>query len=192
MRLNVWRVVAFFLLIVLSVGFGFAFDAAATAMERHNHPRPTEFAEAIKQNAEDYGIPEAILWATANTGSGFASNAVSSDGRVGLMQLTPAQFSFISEELLGKETPDAGLLYDPETNLQCGAAWLSYLYERYDIWELVYVAYHTGTETVDTWLSDPEYTDNGVLTEIPDKEAAQYAETMQKAVETYRKLYYKT
>lgn len=191
MKLNVWRVTAFLLLIALSVAFGFAYDAITTAVERQKHPRPTELSALVQDASEQYGIPEAIVWATVKENSDFASNAVSQNGRIGLMQLTPEQFAFISQEVLGKETPDVGLLYSPETNLNCGVAWLSYLYEHYGVWDLVFAAYHAGTDTVDAWLTSPKYTDeNGVLTEIPDKTAASYVKSMNKAVDLYRKLYY--
>ncbi len=191
MRWDIRRVVAFLLLLALSVGFGFAFDAAATAIERRNHPRPEALAKPIAAYAEEFGIPETILWAVAYQSSGFASNAVAEDGAVGLMQLTPEQFTFITQEILGEQTHDTGLLYDPDTNLRCGAAWLSYLYEHYSVWDLTFAAYRVGTETVDAWLTDPDYTDEeGRLTEIPDRKVASYVKQMEQAVEAYRTLYY--
>lgn len=193
MRITVWRVVAFFLLIAVSVGFGFGFDAAATAIEKHNHPRPEALTDAVHQNAESYGIPEAVLWATLKVGSNFTSNAVSDSGEIGLMQLTPARFTFICTELHGTEAQDAGMLYDPATNLRAGSAYLSYLYGRYGVWEHVYAAYRAGTETVDAWLADPERVSaQGVLTDIPDNAVASYVKNMKKAVETYTTLYYET
>ena len=191
MRMNLRRLEILLLLLALSVGFGFAFDGIATAVERHSYPMDESIAPLIAKNADDYGVPPAVLWATACVGSGFASNAVSSDGAVGLMQITPARFAFICAELLDGKVMDAGMLYEPATNLQCGAAWLSHLYEHYHVWELVYVAYHLGTEQVDAWLADPSYTDeNGILKEIPDGSAEKYATEMAKAVEIYTKLYF--
>ncbi len=193
MKLTVWRVLAFLLLIALSVGFGFAFDAAATAIEKHNYPRPDSLAEAVSREAAAYALPEAVIWATMQTGSEFASNAVSPEGRIGLMQLTPERFDAIRAELLGLEPTDPGMLYDPATNLSTACAWLSYLYEHYGVWELVFAAYHVGTDTVDAWLSDPTLTDqSGVLTAIPDKDVADYTARMQKAVSYYEKLYYQS
>ena len=191
MKLNIWRVAAFFLLIALSIGFGFAFDAAATALERQRYPRAEEYTELVSHYAEKYAIPEAVVWATIKTGSNFASNAVSQNGAVGLMQLTPARFDFIFRELLGRESPESGLLYDPETNLEAGCAWLSYLYDRYLVWDLVFAAYHTDTDTVDGWLTDPDCIDeSGILVRIPDPEAKSYMNTMEKTVTLYRELYY--
>lgn len=192
MKLNVWRVAAFCLLLAVAIGFGLAFDAIATSIERSNHPRPAEWSSLIEETAREYGIPEMILWAIVCEGSGFASNATSKDGRIGLMQLSPTRFAEISRELFGKEDPDTRLLYDPETNLRYGTAWLSHLYEQYGIWELAYAAYYAGTDTVNAWLSDPAYIDeNGILKKIPDPHTKSYVTNVKESVELYRKLYYK-
>lgn len=191
MRLTAWRVGAFLLLIALSIGFGFGFDAVATAVERSNHPRPEGLAPSVAENAASYGIPEHILWATLKVNSDFTSNAVSDGGAIGLCQLTPAQFSFICTELLGTEAQDAGMLYDPATNLRAGSAYLSYLYDRYGVWNHTFAAYRAGTEAVDAWLADPALvSEQGVLTEIPNPETAEFVESMQKAVRYYAELYY--
>ena len=115
MKWNIWRTAALLLLLAVSVGFGFAFDAVATAIERSHHPQPEQWRTLIEENAELYGIPEVSLWAIVSEGSGFSSNAVSADGRIGLMQLSPEKFAQISLELFGKSDPDPRLLYDPAT-----------------------------------------------------------------------------
>lgn len=193
MKITSRHVGIFCLILVLSIGFGFGFDAIATAIEKSIYPRPDELFDNVCEQADANGLPEAIVWATICCGSEFASNAHSEDGRIGLMQLTPEQFDLIRVTLLGLEPTDEGLLYDPKTNLSSGCAWLSYLYEHYGVWELVFAAYRTGTETVDAWLSDSDLIDeNGILEEIPDKEIARYVKDMQKAVAYYGKLYYET
>lgn len=191
MKWNATRLTALLLLIALSIGFGFAFDAVATAIERHRYPRPEWLQAAVQNRAERYAVPETVIWAVMRNGSGFESNAVSEDGRIGLMQLTSEQFSLIAQEIMEIDTPDTGLLYDPSTNLEYGVAYLSYLYRQYGVWDLVFAAYRAGTQTVDAWLTSPEYTDeNGVLLEIPDRGVAQSVKKMNKAVALYRSLYY--
>ena len=192
MKFNLRHVIAFLLLIALSIGFGFGFDAIATAIEESNHPRPEELNESVVENAKAFGIPEAVIWSTVKNGSDFASNAVSDRGEIGLMQISPERFDRICTELLS-ENPDARMLYDPETNLRAGSAWISYLYGRYGIWEHVYAAYFAGTEQVDAWLGDASLlSEQGVLTDIPDEATAAYVEDMTDAVECYTKLYYQT
>ncbi len=192
MKWNVRRITALLLLVALSVGFGFAFDAVATAIERNRYPRPEWLQTAVQNRAERYAVPEIMIWAVMRNGSGFESDAVSEDGRIGLMQLTPAHFTFIAQEIMEIDAPDAGLLYDPATNLEYGVAYLSYLYRQYGVWDLVFAAYCAGTQTVDAWLVSPEYTDeHGILIEIPDRTVAQFVKKTNKAVELYRALYYK-
>ena len=191
MKLTAGRVVAVLLLIALSVGFGFAFDAIATQIEQGNHPRPEELAPLVQENSVGYGLPEHTVWALLKVSSDFQSNAVSPNGAIGLCSLTPAQFSFICTKLHGGEELNDGLLYDPETNLRAGAAYLSYLYDRYGVWDHAFAAYRAGTDAVDAWLQSAELiSDQGVLTEIPDDEAAAFVSAMQKAVHYYSKLYY--
>ena len=146
---------------------------------------------SYRKLAAKYGIPEVILWATVRTESGFASNLEGKDGGIGLMQLTPAEFAMIQTEILGEAPEDAGRLYDPQKNLTCGAAYLSYLYERYGVWETVFAAFDAGTETVDAWLSNPEYASEfGTLASIPNAKTARYVRDVEKARELYIKLYF--
>ena len=191
MKLTVWRVTAFFLLIALSIGFGFGFDAAMTAVERKQYPMEASLAESVRRESEQYGIPETVLWATLQVGSGFASNHVSETGEIGLMQLTPVQFDFVCTEIWGKETMETGMLYDPATNLSAGSAYLSYLYSRYGVWEQVFAAYASTPETVDAWLKNPDCVSaQGVLQNIPDKQVDSYVCSVKEAVAQYTKLYY--
>ena len=192
MRINAPRVIAFFLLIALSVGFGFAFDAIMGAVERHKYPIVVELADDVHEKATEYNIPEPVLWATLHETGGFESNRVS-DGAIGLMQITPERFAFICTELWGEEVRDAGLLYDPDTNLDAGCAWLSYLYRYYGVWEHAHAAYYVGTETVDAWLANPDLLDErGILSEIPDGRVAEYVKAVIKTTEYYEKLYYES
>lgn len=193
MKWNIYRLVAFLLLIALSVGFGFAYDGIATAIERKQYPKDPATAALIIQNAERYSIPETVLFATVRTQSRFVSNVVSEDGRIGLTQLSPEVFSFVCTQLLNRAQTESGMLYDPATNIEAGAAYLSYLYDRYGVWDTVYAAYCMGTDTVDIWLSTPEMvTPQGTLTHIPNSTAAKYVKDMRRAVDLYYELYYKS
>lgn len=174
-------------LLLLSVGFGLLFDAVMTSIERHRYPMPEEYREQIAVCADEYGVPETILWALVRNGSDFASNAKNGD-RVGLTQLTAEEFSFVCTEVWGEEERDAGLLYDPETSLRAGAAYLSWLYRRYGVWDTVYAAYHAGTTAVDRW-SLTEADSLGRIN-FPDEATADFVDEMNTAVEYYAKLYF--
>lgn len=191
MKMNLRHTVALLLLIALSIGFGFAFDAVATAIEKNRYPQSDDLAPLVSQSATEFGLPETVLWAFIRNESNFQSDLVSADGSIGLMQLTPEQFAYVSTEILGEEEKSSDLLYAPTANLRYGAALVSSLYERYGVWENVYAAYFAGTDQVDLWMRDPTLlTPQGRLSEIPDPQTASYVEKMIRAVEQYNQLYY--
>ena len=191
MKLNARSFAIIAALLALSIGFGFAFDGIATAIEKKQYPLTERYADEIRDVAEQYGIPEVVLWAIVRTESGFASNLEGKDGGIGLMQLTPDEFAMIQTDILQKEPEDAGLLYDPAKNLASGAAYLSFLYQRYGVWETVFAAFDTGTDKVDAWLADPECVGEfGTLENIPDPKTARFVRDVTKARELYVKLYF--
>lgn len=178
-------------ILALSIAFGFAFDGVATAIEKKQYPLSPRYEDDIRETSKRYGIPEVILWATVCTESGFSSNLEGKNGGIGLMQLTPAEFTMIQTDILKEAPEDKGRLYDPQKNLQCGAAYLSHLYQRYGVWETVFAAFDAGTESVDAWLSTPEYVDElGMLKNIPDASTARFVKDVMKARELYIKLYF--
>ena len=190
MKLTARRLLILFAILLASILFGLSFDAVATAVDKSKHPRPEDLSPAIVANAQDFGVPETILWATVKEQSDFSSNLVT-NGAVGLMQISPALYEEICREILSEEPLDAGILYDPTTNLRVGAAYLSWLYQRYGVWDTVFAAYYAGVEQVDAWLKDPACVNSrGMLENIPDQETQSYVKRMNKSVRAYSELYY--
>lgn len=184
------RAVTVILIISISVGFGFAFDAVCTAIEKGNYPRPEAYTEFVRKYSEKYGVPEQIVYAVIKAESDFQSDAVSSMGAVGLMQLMPSVFEWLSRDMLG-ESLNAEMLYSPETNIKYGTYYLSYLYNEYGIWDTCFAAYNCGPGNVNKWLSDSDNIDeNGILIKIPNSETAAYVERVNRALEMYNGLYY--
>jgi soluble lytic murein transglycosylase len=178
-------------ILILSIGFGLGFDAVATALDKKNHPMPDTLSASVERYADEFGVPETVLWATLKEQSDFSSNLVGDGGAVGLMQISPALYETVCRELLFEEPMDPGILYDPETNLRIGAAYLSHLYQRYGVWDTVFAAYHAGIDQVDAWLKNPEYVNaRGRLENIPQKETRDYVTQMNQSVRTYSELYY--
>lgn len=178
-------------ILVLSIGFGFAFDGIATAIEKKQYPLSPRYADDIREVSTEYGIPEVILWAIVRTESGFVSNLEGEDGGIGLMQLTPDEFAMIQTDILKVTPEDKGLLYDPAKNLACGAAYLSHLYERYGVWETVFAAFDAGCDAVDVWLANPECVNElGMLENIPNSATARFVRDVTEAREFYTKLYF--
>ena len=191
MKFNARSLAIIAAILVLSIGFGFAFDGIATAIEKKQYPLSQRYAQDIREVAAEYGIPEVILWAIVRTESNFSSNREGNDGGIGLMQLTPEEFAMIQSDILHITPEDKGLLYDPQKNLQCGTAYLSYLYQRYGVWETVFAAFDAGVEAVDAWLANPAYTTElGTLQNIPNAKTARFVRDVEKARELYIKLYF--
>jgi len=190
-KINIRHVSILLAILLLSVGFGFAFDAIMTALEKNGHPIVVTYEDDVRATAEEFALPEAILWAVIRTESNFASNAVGEDGSIGLMQLTPDEFAMIQSEILEQTPQESGMLYDPKTNLRIGGAYLSYLYQRYGVWYTVFAAYAAGCDAVDAWMQDPAcINDHGTLVAIPDANVAAHVARTVEAHKMYLNLYF--
>ena len=154
---------------------------------------PEEYAPYVEQYAAEYGVPTDLVWAVIKTESGFDSSAVSSKGAVGLMQMMPATFEWLTEDIL-RDYHGVGMLYDPETNIKYGTYYLSRLYNRFSDWDTALAAYNGGEGNVSEWLKDKNYSDDGIklkTDKIPDEfsETKNYVKKVNKALENYKKLY---
>lgn len=105
--------------------------------------------ETIFQRAsEKYGVPLNLLKAVAKEESGFHSDAVSSCGAQGIMQLMPS-----TAKSLGVTNA-----FDPEQNIMGGAKLLGRLLTKYDgNTDLALAAYSAGTGAVAKYGGVPPY-----------------------------------
>lgn len=175
-------------ILLLSVLIGYVYSSVWHKIDLRSHPR--EYSDFVEIYADAYGVPEYLIYGVILTGSEFESNRVSEDGRIGLMQMSPATFGRLTKVM--KEDLDPGMLYDPETNIRYGTYWLSYLYTRYGRWNTV-LAVHAADdeELIALWLESGDHTDEkGNFVEIPDKKLAEAVEKTEKAIEIYHDLYY--
>ena len=182
-----YRSMVIIVILILSVLCGLLFQFFYDKYERAAYPR--EFSEFVENYSEEYGVPAHIVYAVIKTESDFDSSAVSEAGAVGLMQMMPDTFTWLTT--VTKDNHDKGMLYDPETNIQYGTYYLSYLYRKYGSWETVYAAYNAGEGNVDKWLGD-KMDEGGAkkLDEIPFEETSGYVKKVKKAAEIYERLYY--
>ncbi len=174
-------------LLLIAISLGFLADFMVTQIERQLYPHDYE---AYVQSASDaYGVPEPIIYALIKCESDFDSSAVSKAGAVGLCQIMPDTFLWLTDEVLFEHF-DVGMLYDPETNIRYGVYYLSRLYDQFGDWTLAFAAYNAGPGRVEQWLDDPELADGeGGLRKIPFKETRQYVKKMDRAWAEYEKLY---
>ena len=184
---NPSRGFAIALIAAMAVGLGFLADFVITCFERQSYPQG--YDQYVTVYAEKYGVPENLVYSVIRTESDFESGAVSRVGAIGLMQIMPDTFKWLTDDILF-EHMEVGMLYDPETNIRYGTYYLSYLYDRYGDWELVLAAYNGGLGNVDKWLADDNYADGeGGLKKIPFKETRQFVNRVTGAWEKYDTLY---
>ena len=175
------------LIAAIAIGLGFLADFVITCLEKQAYPQGYE--SYVTVYAETYGVPENLVYSVIRTESDFESGAVSRVGAIGLMQIIPDTFKWLTDDILF-EHMEVGMLYDPETNIRYGTFYLSYLYDRYGNWDLAITAYNGGLGNVDEWLKDDSYSDGeGGLKKIPFRETRQFVRRVNRAWEKYDKLY---
>ena len=178
------------IILIISIIFGFCFDLICTAVEHKVYPKPAEYESFVKEYSKKYSVPENLIYAVIKTESKFNSSAESSVGAIGLMQMMPDTFTWLTNDRIGDRF-SVGMLYDPETNIKYGVYYLSWLYDKYADWDTALAAYNAGPGNVDKWLEDPSITDveSGKLQNIPFKETREYVKKVNKALEKYESLY---
>lgn len=183
----VMRSIVIISILLLSVLCGLLFQVIWDAVDRATHPM--EYSDYVEVYSYQYGVPEYVVYSVIKVESDFESGAVSDVGAVGLMQLMPETFVWLTTE--NGENLNTATLYDPETNIKYGTYYLSKLYLQFGTWDEVYAAYNAGPTKVEEWLEDEKYSENGkTLDEIPYKETENYVKKLNKANEIYKKLYY--
>jgi len=178
------KVIVFIVIIVISVVVGLSWSFMEGYIEKLMHP--VKFSEHVEKYSDEYGVPEEIIYAVIKCESSFESDAKSSGGALGLMQMMPATFEDLCRRL--GEDYNSELLYSPETSIKYGTYYLSYLYSRYGVWETVFAAYNAGYGRVDGWLDDPSIAKDGRLYNIPYEETRNYVERVSGARKVYSKL----
>lgn len=184
------RFIVIAIIIVASLLLGLAVSFIWDIIEKTAHPY--EYHEYISKYAYEYNIPESVIYAVIKVESNFDCEAESSVGALGLMQMMPKTFEWLTgDEHLGEHL-ETNMLFDPETNIRYGTYYLNYLYKKFDYnWSTALAAYNGGEGNVAKWLKDPNYSDgNGNLTDIPFSETKNYVTKVNKEIDTYKKLYY--
>lgn len=150
---------------------------------------PLEYQDYVERYAKENNIDKYLVYAVIKTESGFKPDAVSNVGARGLMQIMEDTFDWIKFKS-GDEDTVYYDMYDAENNIRYGCYLLGYLMEEFGNVEAVAAAYHAGRGSVNEWLSDKEYSADGVhLDKIPISDTAHYVDKIKKAMNMYVKLY---
>lgn len=146
---------------------------------------PFDYKLEISQGAATYNLDPYLVAAVVKTESGFDKDA-SSGVANGLMQITDATAEYIAE----RTDYDYDRRLEPDTNIMMGCYYLSYLMERFSATDTALAAYNAGPSTVDGWLSDTSYSDDGKnLKDIPYKETKDYLVKIKLYKRIYERLY---
>jgi soluble lytic murein transglycosylase len=142
------------------------------------------------QPAQGYTLDRALVFAFMRAESGFDPRAESHVGARGLMQVMPATAQYIaaSSDL---ELPHGNALFEPETSIVFGQAYLEHLLQRPSIGDnLVYLAaaYNAGPARVLRWQERLEGDGDPLLflESIPMREPRVYVKKVLTNFWTYR------
>ena len=151
------------------------------------------FRSLIEENSNLYNLHEAYLSAIIKNESSFRTDARSSVGALGLMQLMPDTAEWIAGKLKVKDFSFENLA-DPELNLKFGSWYLRFLSDKFNADPvLTTAAYHTGQGKVANWLADKSISKDGRtinVENLPDGPTKKYVERVLKAYEVYNALYF--
>lgn len=136
---------------------------------------PLEHAELVEANAQRHGIDIAWIFAVMRQESAFMDNARSHAGAMGLMQLMPATARNVARKVLKRSPPRHSELYEPDTNIALGSAYLKQIKgELGDSAVLATAAYNAGPHRVTRWLPDRTLPADIWIELVPFKETRGY------------------
>lgn len=149
---------------------------------------PLRYEELICEYSKEYNLDEYMVMALIKAESNYIYDAHSGVAR-GLMQITDETALWIAKKLSMDFSKDD--IVSPETNINMGCFYLSYLLDYYKGDEkLALCAYNAGMGNVNKWLKNKKYSnDNKTLDTIPFEETRKYIEKIEKNKEIYISLY---
>jgi soluble lytic murein transglycosylase len=136
---------------------------------------PLPHQETIRSQAKLNGLDPAWVAAQTRAESAFMPKARSSADARGLLQLLPGTGALTARRI-GLPWSGGDSLYQPETNLTLGTAYLRQMLDRYNGFPyLAIAAYNAGPAPVDRWMQarsrlDPDF----FIEAIPYKETRDY------------------
>ena len=149
---------------------------------------PIKHSGIITRYANEYGLPEMLVYGVIFTESRFVDNAVSEKGASGLMQLTKITADW-GKEQLSIENYDYANIFEADMNIRLGCWYLDKLISQYGDVDTALAAYNAGSGNVSKWLNDSRYSNDGkTLYNIPFRETEQYVKRVNRNSQIYRVL----
>lgn len=151
---------------------------------------PTAYTDLIAKYAEKYELDPYLVQSVMRCESSNDPNAQSGAGAMGLMQIMPDTGEWIAHKIDPELAYSLDMLYDPEHSIEYGCWYLRFLSDRFDgdVMQMI-AAYNAGHGSVEDWLSDPRFSQDGELTTIPFEDTARYYQNVMTAYENYTALY---
>lgn len=151
-----------------------------------------DYSEYVEKYSKQYNVDEELVYAVIKAESNFNSNAHSSKGAIGLMQLMKDTAKDIAKkanvQIPTNEVTQS--LLDSETNINIGTKYLSILIEKYQNIEVAITAYNAGIGTVDNWIEKGIIKNDGSdIENIPYKETNNYVRKILRDYKIYEKIY---
>lgn len=143
---------------------------------------PLAYKETLSYHSNRNQLEPSLAFAIARRESSFMSDAYSSAGAYGLMQMLPSTAKFIAKKKVNRSK-----LFDSNINVQYATDYLKYLLKRTQGNEVIAAAaYNAGIHRVKRWadIDEPLPADIWIET-IPFKETREYV----KSVMAYRQIY---
>lgn len=138
------------------------------------YPRP--FEREVRAAAEPTGVRDDLIYAVLRQESLYDPRAVSPANARGLMQLLPATAERTARRWK-LPVPDLEALFEPETNIRLGAAYLRDMTDRFgDQPLLTLAAYNAGPNAAARWLPDAPMDADIWMENIPYNETRDYVQ----------------
>ena len=193
----VWIAIIVFLLILVTAAIIIALNwkkivKKAEDLLPSSFTYPTEYEEFVLKYSKEYNVDPVLIFSIIKTESGFDPKATSDVGARGLMQIMPEAFNWLKFHMNDNRDITFDSMYDPQTNIQYGTYFLSFLMQRYDnSIELTAAAYHGGFGAVDGWLEKGIVKKGAFRIEDIPKEndmTAEYVRRITKAYSRYKEV----
>lgn len=108
------------------------------------------YHQMVVNASNRHGVPTGLIHAVIEKESGYNPSATSGRRARGLMQITPETARFVGIR-------NSRHLYDPQTNIYAGTAYLKYLMSMHDTVEEVLAAYNSGPGNVRKYNGVPPF-----------------------------------
>ena len=174
----------FVLILIMALLIGILANLIIDAIYRLVYPE--NYQQIVEKYAKKYSVPKELIFAVIKVESNFNPNDVSSAGAMGLMQIIPSTYEWLTTKL-GEEYCEENL-YDPEINIKYGTYYLQYLYSRFGSWEKAIIAYNWGETNFSEFLATNGYSE-GDYDSIPVKETKNYVKKVMHHWKKYKELY---